>query len=509
MLDPENIFERSGKPLSIENLWEGNDFFYGSTQIQGDVRMALNTRCTEGNCFDRRKGIAAWGGGGDAGQVYCQMVLQQEDSAAIFLRLVDGEGAGVQLQKYDATGDTWDDLGSNIGTADDRRDWDWTYARIAGEDRVYFTNGVSNLHYTNGTAVTEVSDVKGRYIATKENVLVMGCMTETHGPNTVVWSHGNTHQFYSDDPEVSYADTDYIIYLDSPCTGVKCFNWMVYAFTETDGLYEIDIASGGAIPRKISTHGSMSPKSIAVGDDTMFWADQYGIWAMPINGDIMKISKSVDKIYKQISGVNFYQLVGGVNTSDQYELHLGDLTFEGTDYSKVVLVYEIEQSRFYGRNIWRIDTDKFQANNIVTWPNAFGFYTTFYGSRLTQTTYQTDYGYQDIDEDIAVYWQSKDYVLCDDKREVTIEDVYLRYEPLGDGDINIVVSMRMDTGAWVQIKDQELPNSSKSHETIRIQAPIGLTGRATAIKIESEGQLVTKFRNILITYSYNKSERRL
>jgi len=53
MLDPENKFERSGKPLAIENLWEGNDFFYGSTQIQGDVRMALNTRCTEGNCFDR------------------------------------------------------------------------------------------------------------------------------------------------------------------------------------------------------------------------------------------------------------------------------------------------------------------------------------------------------------------------------------------------------------------------------------------------------------------------
>jgi hypothetical protein len=509
MLDPENKFERSGKPLAIENLWEGNDFFYGSTQIQGDVRMALNTRCTEGNCFDRRKGIAVWGGGGDAGQVYCQMVLLKEGEAAVFLRLVDGAGVGVQLEEYNSVTDSWDTIGSNIGTADDRTDWDWTYANIAGEDRVYFTNGVSNLHYTNGTTVTEVSDVKAKYITTKENVLVIGGLTETYGENTVIWSHSNTHQFYADDGVDTFETSDYVIYLDSPCTGVKSFNWMVYAFTETDGLYEIDIMATGAIPRKISTHGTMSPKSIAVGDDSMFWADQYGIWSMPINGDIMKISKSVDSIYKQITGANFYQLTGGVNTNDQYELHLGDLTFEGTSYSDVILLYEIEQSRFYGRNIWRIDTGKFQANNIITWPNAYGFFTTFYGSRLTQTTYQTDYGYADVDQDIEVYWQSKDYVLCNDKREITIEDVYLRFEPLGSGDINIVVSMRMDTGDWVQIKDQELPNSSKSHDTIRIQAPSGLTGRAVAIKIESDGQLATKFRNILVTYSYNKSERRL
>jgi len=506
----DNTYQRSNVGLEIKDLWLGNDYFYGSTQIEGDVRMALNTRCTEGNCIDRRRGIAVWGGGGDAGQVYCQMVLTQEDDTAIFLRIVEGEGAGVQVQKYDSNDDDWDDVGSNIGTADDRTDWDWTYARIGGEDRVYFTNGVSNLHYTNGTAITEVSDVKAKYIATKENVLVIGCLTETHGPNTMLWSHGNTHSFYDvDDATDSYADSNYKIYLDSPCTGIKCFNWMVYAFTETDGLYEIDISQSGAIPRKISTHGTMSPKSVAVGDDSMFWADQYGIWAMPINGDILKISKSVDKFYEEVTGANFYQLTGGVNSKGQYELHLGTLSFQGTTYTNAILLYEIEQSRFYGRNIWRIDTDKLQANNIVTWPNAYGFYTTFYGSRLTQTTYQTDYGYADIAEDIDMYWQSKDYVLCDDKNEITIEDVYLRYEPLGSGDINIVVSLRMDTGDWVEIKDQDLDNSSKSHETLRIQAPMGLTGRAVAIKIESSGQLVTKFREILITYSYNKSERRL
>lgn len=500
--------DRSNNLLDISNLWMGNDFFYGSTQIQGETRLAFNTRCTQGNCIDRRKGVAVWGEGGDAGKVYAQMVLQKDTTGDVLLRLIDGTGAGVQLQRYDPTGDTWIDIGTNIGDADDRIDWDWTFAIIGDEERVYFTNGVSNLHYTNGTSVTEVTGIKGRYIATQGATLVMGCMTETYPANSFVYSYSGTHTFYdTSDPDETYETSSFEAKVDGVITGVKCFNWMVYVFTESDGLFEVDI-SGLPEPRKISTHGCMSPKSIAIGEDAMFWADQYGVWSMPASGDITKISRSVDKIYKQVSGSNFYDMAGGINTNSQYELHLGDLTFEGTDYSDVALVYEIEQSRFFGRNVWRVDTDKFHANNIVTWANAYGFLTTFYGSRLTQTVYQTDYGYADVDANIDMTWQSKDFPLADDKSEVTVEDIYLRFEPIGD-ETNIVVSCRMDTGTWVEVKDQELPLSSKSLETIRIQAPMGLTGRTFAVKVESSAQAETRIRNILVTYSHNRSERRL
>lgn len=508
MAESDNIYQRSGIPLNIENLWEGNDFFYGSTQIPGSTRLAFNTRCTEGNCFDRRKGIAVWGGGGDAGVVYASMVLQQESGADIFLRLVDGSGAGVQLQKYSPTTNLWVDVGSNIGTADDRVDFSWTYIQIAGEDRVYFTNGVTDLHYTNGTTVTDVAGVRGRYVTSQGNVLIMGCMTDVHPANACVYASAGTHRFYLDDGIEDYTTTSQIFWVDGVVTGVKAFNWLVYVFTESDGMFEVDL-NGGYIPRKISTHGTMSPKSIAIGGDAMFWADQYGIWYLPIGGSIQKISKSVDKIYKCVTGANFYQLTGGVNCNEQYELHLGDLTFEGTAYKKVVLLYEIEQSRFYDRNVWRIDVDKFHANNIVTWANAYGFLTTFYGDRLTQTTYQTDYGYLDIDKNIAMVWQSKDFVLANDKQEVTLEDIYLRYEPLGSGDIPVVVYARIDTGPWVTVKTLNLPNSSHPHNTVRMQAPMGLTGRCMAIRITSTSNLQTKFRNILVTYSSNSSERRL
>jgi hypothetical protein len=57
--------------------------------------------------------------------------LQVSGGNDIFLRLVEGEGAGVQLQKYDPTTDTWVNIGGNIGTADDRTDWFGTSVTIA------------------------------------------------------------------------------------------------------------------------------------------------------------------------------------------------------------------------------------------------------------------------------------------------------------------------------------------------------------------------------------------
>jgi len=510
MAELDNTFQRSGVPLEIGELWQGNDFFFGSTQIPGTTRLAFNTRCTEGNCFDRRRGYVVWGGGGDAGQVYASMVLQQGTSADIFLRLVDGAGAGVQLQKYDAVNDEWDDIGTNIGTADDRTDFSWTYVQIAGEDRVYFTNGVSDLLYTNGTAVTTVPGIKGKFITSMGNILLMGHMTATYTSNTFVYSSAGTHNFYLDDGIEDYLTTSQKVTVDGIITGIKSFNWMVYVFTESDGMFEVDARSGYVNDfRQITTHGTMCPKSIAVGADSMFWADQYGVWQLPIGGSVQKISKSVDKIFQCVTGANFYQLTGGVNNKEQYELHLGDLTFEGTAYKKVALVYEIEQSRFYERNIWRVDTDKVFANNIVTWANEYGFPITFYGDRYTQTTYQTDYGYADITDEITMTWQSKDFVLANDKQEITLEDIYIRYEPLGADDIPITVYARMDTGAWVTVKTQDLPVSAKSHYTVRMQAPMGLTGRSVAIKIVSTSSLPLKIRNILVTHSYNSSERRL
>lgn len=493
--------KRADLEIPIKEFWTGVDTFFDSTSIDGPTRLCFNTRNFEGSSLDRRLGSALRGSAGDVGSVYGQMVLQQSNGSDIHLRLVDGAGAGVQLQKWN--GSSWENLGSNIGTSDDRVDWSWTYVQIGGEDRVYFTNGVSDLRYTNGTTVSTVADTKGKYITTKENILILGCMKDIYPENAFVWSKADSHQFYLDNED--YATSSLVAYVDGPITGVKSFNWLIYTFTEADGLFETDISSSPA-PRKISTHGTMAPKSIAVGFDCMIWADQYRIWQLPIGGDVMPISKSIDKVYKEITAANFFTMAGGMNANEQYELHVGDLTFEGVAYENVTFIYEIEQSRFNGKNIWRIDTDKIFANNLVTVADEYGFFNTYYGSRTNQSVYQTDVGSQDSGSNIAMTWISKDFPIVSENNESTVGDIYIRYTPLGADEIPVTLYVRKDTETWQDMGTFNLPVGSSSIKMQRIPGLKGVTGRTAAVKLVSTSNLATSIKQILITYSYNESQ---
>jgi len=495
--------QRVDKELTVSQFWMGPNVYFDSTRIEGECRLAFNNRCLEGSTLDRRPGFQLEGPQGDAGRVYCQMVLQQVNAPDIHLRIIDGAGAGVQVQKK--SGSSWVNIGNNIGTAHDRVDWDWTYIQISGEDRVYFTNGVSNLHYTQGSAITEVSGIKGRYIDSKEGILVMGHMTEVYHNNTFVWSKGGSHQFYLDGED--YATSSNAAWVDGPITGIKCFNWVVYTFTAEDGLFETDI-TGLPAPRKVSDHGTLSPKSIACGFDTMYWADQYGVWQLPLGGNVTKISKGIENFYRGLSFINFYQLVGGVNTKEQYELHLGNVNFEGVTHNKVVLVYEIEQSRHHQYHVWRIDKDKIFANNIVSMADEYGFFSTYYGSRDSQSVFITDVGNYDGDiaNEIEIDWISKDFPLVSENFEYTAGDIYIRYTPLGSDDLPISLYLRKDTEPWQLVGHVNLPPGSGQIALKRIQGIKGLTGRTLGIRIVSGGLLPFSIKQLTVNYSFNDSQ---
>ena len=495
--------QRTDKELPIANFWQGVNTYFDSTRIEGECRMAFNNRCYEGATLDRRLGFDLLGVEGDAGKVYCQMVLQQVDDTDIHLRIVEGAGAGVQVQKW--SGSAWGDLGSNIGTADDRVDWDWTYIQIAGEDRVYFTNGVSELRYTAGTVISTVADTKAKYIATKENILILGCMKDIYAENQFVWAKKGSHQFHQDSVE-DYSTSSYVSAVDGPITGLKVFNWQVYTFTGSDGLFETDITSI-AEPRKISDQGTLCPKSIATGFDIMVWANQHGVWQLPIGGNILKISKSLDNIYSELAFGTFYEITGGMTADQQYELHVGNMTYEGDALTKVVFVYEIEQSRFYNNNIWRVDTDKIFANNMVSVADQYGFFETYYGSRDTQTVWEANVGaYDEEDREITLTWISKDFPLMSENNELTATDLYLRYTPNGAEQLPLSVYIRKDTESWQLVGNFNLPAGSGAIELERIQMIKGVTGRTLAVKLVSLSSLPISVKQVLLTYSHNESQ---
>ena len=496
--------KRENKPISISNFSLGTDQHNPTTSPTGGITRIINGRCTRGTTLDRRGGKIVFGASGDAGMVYMSGSLQVSDGDDIFLRLVEGAGAGVQLQKYNATTEAWGSVGTNIGTADDRTDWFGTSVTIAGEDRYYFTNGVSDIRYTNGTTVTTVTGIKAEYITNVENILVIGHMTETFNENQVVYSKANSHQFYSD-LDAAYASCTQIFALPGEVTQIRSFNSMVYIFTKADGLWELDLEDDSL--RQISTHGTISPKSVDIDWDVMVWADQDGIWALPIGGDVLKVSTTVDNIYSQTSAANIFGIVGGFNVQGQYELHLGSLTYQGTVYANYCLVYEIEQSRELSQNTWKEDTGKEFANNMAKWTNAYGFTQSYYGSRTNQTTYQNDYGYEDgSGVSIELTCETADIKLTGEKQEAFLEDVYITYEPSGSSTIPLSLYGRVDTGSWQLIKTVDLPAGSTSMNTVHIQGIKGFTGRKFGFKIVSDDDASFRLYELLITYAVTNSE---
>ena len=498
--------ERENKPITIANFSLGTDQHNPTTRATGGITRIINGRCTRGTTLDRRMGKIVFGDSGDAGSVYMLGALQVSGGNDIFLRIVDGEGAGVQVQKYNPSTDTWDNLGTNIGTADDRCDWFGTSVTIAGEDRYYFTNGVSDLMYTNGTAITRVTGIKAKYITHVENILVIGHPTETFYENQVIYAKANSHQFHND-LDGSYANSSQTFSLPGEITRVVSFNSMVYAFTKADGLWEMDLADGTS--RQISTHGTMSPKSVDIDWDVMVWADQNGIWALPIGGDVIKVSTTVDNIYSQTSAANIFQIVGGFNTNGEYELHLGNLTYHGITYPNYSLIYEIEQSRELGQNTWKEDSGKEFPNCMAKWTNSLGFTQSYYGSRTNQTVYQNDYGYEDgSDVSIELICETADIELTTEKQEAFLEDVYLTYEPNGTETIPLSLYGRADTGPWQLIKNIELPVGASEMKTVRVQGVKGFKGRSFGFKIVSKDNKSFRLYELFATYGVTNTDMR-
>jgi hypothetical protein len=241
----------------------------------------------------------------------------------------------------------------------------------------------------------------------------------------------------------------------------------------------------------------------------MIWADQDGIWALPIGGNITKVSTMVDNIYSQVSASNIFQVVGGFNTNGEYELHLGNLTYQGVTYPKYTLVYELEQSRQLGQNSWKEDFGKEFPNCMSKWTNSWGFTQSYYGSRTNQTVYQNDYGYEDgSGEEIELICETGDILFAGKKQEAFLEDLYVTYEPNGTETIPFSLYARVDTGLWQLIKDIELPRGSEEMKTVRIQGVKGLKGRSLGFRIVSKDSKSFRLYELAGTYGLTNSDLR-
>lgn len=496
--------EDTDLPMKIGSFLPGVDSYFDQMTVTANCHIAINNDCFQGRTLDKRKGYTRLGADTPSGKVYHLGSLEQMNGNDIMLRIVEDD-TDVKLQKYTSS---WADVGAAWGDSNSLIDHFGVSTVIGGEERYYFTNGVDTLRYTEGTSITTVEDdgtpIIGKFITAVENVLVLGNLGAPFSSNQLVWSKAGTHQFRRD-VDATFADSSYLVTLDGEITQLVTLGWLVYAFTASNGLWELDLTTG--IPRAISTHGTLSPKSVAVGHNTMIWADQYNIWGLVLGGNIQKLGDPIKNIYKEIDSANIANLNACITPEGKYKLWVGDLTYEGVSYSDVLFSYDIEKSRDSDSLIWRV-SDNYKSNYWTKWTNSSDFTLAYFGAYDEDNVYADESGTTDGGADITTTWQSKDFPVVDEKKKLTLKDIYLKVKPDNAASVTIAVYVRVDMGAWQDLGDITVASSALDMVMYRLQGQPGIIGRTLAVKLVITGAIDFKIYEMLITTNQTIDELR-
>jgi hypothetical protein len=495
--------------LHLNDFSSGVDTFFDTLASSNTGVFAINTRCKKGRTIDRRLGFQLYNTrGGFSEKVYWMGTKMVFNGIDILLRIVSSSGK-FQLQYDNSNGylGGWQNIGSAFGSVSTnpyQNIFSSFKTIINGEARTYISNGVDNLFYTEGTTLTSITDgsydIKGRYIAGIENIMVLAGLTSTFAGNQYVVAKAGSHLFRRD-VDLTYDKSSYVGNLDDEITGCHDFQWLIYLFTADAGLWELDLKVN--IPRRVSDHGTLSPKSIAKGNDMMIWCDDMSIWGLTAGGSIREIGIPVKEIYLSADFSNKALFTGNIHPDGTYHLYIGTGTFEEVAYSDLTLIYDIQESRRLQKDVWRIDNGKKIMSYCNYFPSARK-QIALWGSSANPNCFIDDSGTDDDGADIDLTWQSKEYGLATEREIFMGNDLYFKLKP-SLVDYTIEVFYRIDLGDW---QPWSTMNIKAGEMLLRLNCRRGIQGRTLAIKLKSSAKIDTRIYELLFIYNLGESELR-
>lgn len=496
-------------PFEIDKFVNGVDFYNDPMSAPGSCYFAINNRCTSGRTLDKRNGYTQLGSTAGDGKVLMIGTLKKFGALDLLLRIVP-TATQVKLQKYDTTLliPDWVDIGAPFGNMASQIDFFWASTVIGTQERFYFTNGIDTLRYTEGTTITTVLNdgvpIVCSSVTSVENILGIGGMRSVFSPSVFMYSKANTDQFRRD-TDLVFADSKQTVRMDDEIIRVASLGWLMYLFTPSEGTWEIDLKS--AVPRQISTHGTMSPKSVATGFDAMIWCDQYGIWGLALGGEVQRLSEPIDNLYKTLSFADLQKFNAIITPDGLYKLWIGSISVEGITYGNCCLVYDIERSRLTGQKIWRIDTN-IKANCWTIWTNQNNFKSAYFGSNLTTKSYIDDSGNMDDGEYILMEYWIPDRVLANKKEQVQLKEVYLEIQPNSTYEMYYDLYARGDMGTWTLIKNNfAVPFDVRNRLAyVKISPTTNIIGRTLGLRLVNQSDLPLRIYEIYPTVSKMASD---
>lgn len=400
------------------------------------------------NIDNRRPGVLSKslgyteiGSGTATGAVRGLGAFSQEDGTDTLLKLVD---TTIYQRSGTGTGTTWETVYSGFATGD-TTPAEMVNGYFDDQERVYVTTGRNNhLFYWNGTGTGTVTGVKAKHIDLYRNKLFMGNVevAVVTGTGSATGYNNETHpvrvQWTSEGTDVLDTDNDFFDDLGQAVTAVKTFSDKLYVFSE-DKVASYDEFSLRTLP---GNYGTTSARSVQIVDEVLIWYNRGGVYMYGGAGSPQLISRKIQGWIDVI--VNPEDVSAGIDKYGRYNLYIGDVTYEGTAYTDVVLIYDLRM------NCWLKESSR--PFGVWTRVRNGGSFDVFAGSVDGENVYQVHSGYSNNGSGIASEWITSKFDMGKPYDLKNFYSVFVTYEPQNTSEY-ITLKYRLDGESnWAQIE---------------------------------------------------------
>lgn len=316
------------------------DFLGGNQEYTSPIWNNTNQSPFVSNCDLRQPGImqaavgySQIGTSGAANAVKGLAVFQKEDGTETILKLVT-----TTLSKW--TGSTW----SSVSTGFTNNSTDklmFVNGYIDSTERIYFVTGHNDLvGYWDGTTYATVANTYAKAIEIFKGKIYLGNvkLTSTVYSGKVIKSPVGADTFNT--------SVDYFDDMASPITGMKVYAGLLYIFSDWRiGAY--DEAKLTFLP---VDQGTPSGRTIAVASGYLFYYNRMGVFMYGGAGIPTLISRPVQGWIEAVATPA--STSAGVDKYGRYLLYIGNVTYDGTAYTGVILRFDPQT------NVWDVLTSR-------------------------------------------------------------------------------------------------------------------------------------------------------